>query len=66
MMNTKVAKAIGAVPDAIRWFEMEGYIKSSRIRESKRVRDYVQDEARMIQSISKYRREGLEHDIAHN
>ena len=61
MMNTKVAKAIGAVPDEIRWFEMEGYIKSSRIRESKRVRDYVQDEARMIQSISKYLREGLEH-----
>ena len=67
MRITEIAKQIGATPDEIRYFEKKGYVQSRWMRLNTRcVRDYSDSEVRKIELLVKYRRQGFEHEVAHN
>ena len=66
MRITEASKKTGASTDEIRYFETKGYIKPSRVRlKSREVRDYADEDVRMIEILTKYRREGFELEAAH-
>lgn len=66
MRITDVAKLVGVMPDAIRWFEKKGYVKPTwKTLKKRQVRDYPEVEVQKIKLIVKYRREGFEHEVAY-
>ena len=66
MRITETSKKTGASTDEIRYFEAKGYVKSRRTRlKARKVRDYAEEDVRMIELLTKYRREGFELQAAH-
>ena len=63
---TAIARLTGASADEIRYLEVKGFIRSSRMRLKKRkVRQYQDNEIPKIQSIIKYRRQGFTWNVAY-
>ena len=62
---TELARKTGASVDEIRYLERKGFIESTRSRLTQReVRHFQDTEARKIQLIIKYRRQGFTWDVA--
>lgn len=65
MRITELSKKTGASTDEIRYFETKGYVKSKRsLIKTREVRDYSEEDIRMIELLVKYRREGFELRVA--
>jgi len=63
---TAIARLTGASSDEIRYLEVKGFIRSSRLRLIKRkVRQYEDSEIPKIQFIIKYRRQGFTWNVAY-
>ena len=61
MRITETSKKTGASTDEIRYFEAKGYITPERLRiRTREVREYSNEDIRMIETLIKYRREGFE------
>ncbi len=61
-----MAKTTGASVDEIRYLETKGFIKSRKVRlRARQVREYTDGEARKVQVIIKYRRQGFTWDAAY-
>jgi len=62
---TELARLTGASVDEIRYLESKGFIKPSRVRlTSRKVRQYGDADARRVEAIVKYRRQGFTWDAA--
>jgi len=63
---TELARQTGASTDEIRYLETKGYIKSTKAKLKQReVRHFSEDTARLIELITKYRRQGFTWKAAH-
>jgi hypothetical protein len=62
---TEMARQTGASVDEIRYLEQKGFIKPGRTRLNKReVREYPEQDIRIIEIIIKYRRQGFTWNVA--
>lgn len=66
MRKAEIFRRTGATQDEVRYYERKGYIKArwKKLRK-RRVRDYSDQEVRLIELITKYRREGFELNVAY-
>jgi len=63
---TEIARLTGAAVDEIRYLEVKGFIRSSRLHLKKRkVRQYKDSDIPKIQAIIKYRRQGFTWNAAY-
>ena len=62
----EVTERTGASRDEIRYFERKGYIKpEQKCLKQRVIRDYSEEDVRLIELIVKYRRERFELDAAY-
>jgi DNA-binding transcriptional MerR regulator len=63
---TIMVRLTGATADEIRYLEVKGFIKSTRLHLQRReVRQYQDEDIHKIRTIMKYRKQGFTWDVAY-